>query len=361
MGNFWSHIVLGNTLRDWGIACGIILCLIIVLRITQVFGVRRFKKLATRTKNSFDDFVVLQVHKSIMPCLYVFSVYLGLQYLKFSERITDALKTGILIVVAFFVIKVISGIITYLFEPRVGDTNYVQNHKALRGITLIIKILVWAGGILFIIDNLGYDITAIIAGLGIGGIAIALASQTVLADLFNYFAIFFDKPFEVGDFLVVDDKKGTVEYIGIRTTRVRSLSGEQLVFSNTDLTNSRVHNYKRMIERRVVLTFGVVYETPADKLKKIPGWTKTLIDGIDETRFDRAHFTSFGDSSLNFEVVYFILNADYNSYMDKQQQINLRVMEQFHHEGIQFAFPSRTIYMNLKNTEHLFRPPARVN
>jgi small-conductance mechanosensitive channel len=184
-----------------------------------------------------------------------------------------------------------------------------------------------------------------VAGLGIGGIAIALAAQTILGDLFSYLVIFFDKPFEIGDFIILEDKMGTVEYIGIKTTRIRTLGGEQLICSNTDLTNSRVHNFKRMQERRVVFSFGVVYDTTTTKLKLIPGIIKQAIESLRETRFDRAHFKSFGNSSLDFEVVYYILTPDYNLYMDKQQAINMSIFESFEREQIEFAYPTQTLFL----------------
>jgi small-conductance mechanosensitive channel len=210
---------------------------------------------------------------------------------------------------------------------------------------LLLNIFIWGIGALFLFDNLGYDVTAIIAGLGIGGIAIALAAQNILGDLFNYFVIFFDRPFEIGDFIVVDDKKGNVEHIGIKTTRVKSLSGEQLVFSNSDLTNSRIHNYKRMDRRRIAFTLGVVYETAADQLKAIPGIIKTIIDDQAHATLDRVQFLAYGDYSLKFEVVYFAETADFNVYADIQQDINFKIFDAFKEKGIQFAYPSQTIFL----------------
>jgi len=195
-------------------------------------------------------------------------------------------------------------------------------------------------------DNLGFNISAIVAGLGIGGIAIALAAQAILGDLFSYFVIFFDRPFEVGDFITVQDKVGTVEYTGIKTTRVRALSGEQLVFSNTDLTNSRIHNFKKMQERRVVFKLGVIYQTPASQLEQIPKIVRGIIEKHNDVRFDRGHFATFGDFSLNFEFVYFIIGSDYVKYMDTQQSINLEVYREFENRKIEFAYPTQTLFVN---------------
>jgi small-conductance mechanosensitive channel len=200
--------------------------------------------------------------------------------------------------------------------------------------------------LVFLLDNLGIKISAVVAGLGIGGVAVALAAQAVLADLFSYFVIFFDKPFEIGDFIIVGDKMGSVEYIGIKTTRLRALGGEQLVFSNHDLTNSRVHNYKKMDKRRIVFKVGVVYQTSAEQLKRIPGMIKEIIVAQQDATFDRGHFAAFGDSSLDFEFVYYVAGSDYTKYMDVQQAINLAIFETFEREHIDMAYPTQTLYIN---------------
>jgi len=193
---------------------------------------------------------------------------------------------------------------------------------------------------------MGVDITALIAGLGIGGIAVALALQNVLGDLFASLSIVLDKPFVIGDFIIVDDLLGTVEHIGLKTTRVRSLFGEQLVFSNSDLLNSRIRNYKRMHERRIVFSLGVTYQTPYEKLAAIPDIIREIIELQEQVRFDRAHFKEYGDFALEFEIVYYMLVPDYNAYMDTQQAINLALYERFEKEGISFAYPTQTLYVS---------------
>jgi small-conductance mechanosensitive channel len=209
----------------------------------------------------------------------------------------------------------------------------------------IAKLVLWTAVLLLALDNLGLDITTLVAGLGVGGIAVALALQSVLGDLFASLSIVLDKPFVIGDFIIVGDFLGTVEHIGLKTTRVRSLSGEQLVFSNGDLLSSRIRNYKRMAERRIVFGFGVVYQTPAEQLEAIPGMVREFIESLEKTRFDRAHFKGFGNFSLDFEVVYYVLVPDYNIYMDIQQQINLALYRRFEQDGIEFAYPTQTLYV----------------
>ena len=198
---------------------------------------------------------------------------------------------------------------------------------------------------LLALDQLGFDVTALIAGLGIGGVALALAVQNVLGDVFACAAIALDKPFVVGDFIVVDGLRGTVESVGLKTTRVRSLDGELLVFSNADLLKSRVRNFKRMLERRIQFGIGVTYGTPAGKLRCIPGWLREAVEAEPKARFDRAHFKGYGESSLDFEIVYYVLEPDYNLYMDVQQRLNLAIYERFAAEGVEFAFPTRTLHV----------------
>jgi len=356
MDPFWNKVFLGNTIRDWLIAAGIILVSLIVLRLVQAVLILRIKKFAATTKTSFDDFVIGVIQSSVMPLLYVLSVYFGLQYLTLPARVGKVLHVAIMLVVTFFILRLLTAFVTYAFEKAMrAHQGNQQREKQAKGILLIIRVIIWCLGILFLIDNLGYDITTLVAGLGIGGIAIALAAQTILGDLFSYLVIFFDKPFEIGDFIIVDEKMGSVEYIGIKTTHIRTLNGEQLIFSNTDLTNSRVHNYKRMHERRIVFSFGVTYDTPKEKLELIPQWIRKVVENMEQTRFDRAHFQKFGDSSLDFEVVYYVLSPDYNLYMDKQQHINLKLVELFSQQQIDFAFPTRTLYVT--NTREMQAGP----
>ena len=207
------------------------------------------------------------------------------------------------------------------------------------------KSVLWVTLAVLAVDNLGFDPTTMIAGLGIGGIAIALAMQNVLGDLIASLSIILDKPFEVGDFIVIDDLSGNVERIGLKTTRLRSLSGEQLVLSNNDLLQSRVKNYKRMKERRVLFTLGVVYETSHEKLVKIPQLVREIISGESKASFGRAHFSGYGDFALNYDIVYFVRTPLFDDYMDVQQNINLEIFRKFAEEGIEFAYPTRKVFV----------------
>ena len=237
-----------------------------------------------------------------------------------------------------------------MLEAQVMKLEYGETKlKQIGGIMVVLKIVVWSVGLLVLFSNLGYNVTTILTGLGIGGIAIALAAQNILGDLFNYFVIFFDRPFEVGDFITVDDKKGTVEYIGIKTTRIRSITGEQLIIANSNLTGSRIHNFKRLESRRVVFTIRVVYGMPLEKVKLIPELIKQIVSKPDLVRFDRAHFIRYGDFSIDYEIVFFVNSPDYNIYMDILQQINFDIYEKFAAEKIDFASPTPTLIIDRKD------------
>ncbi|PUU87472.1 MAG: mechanosensitive ion channel protein MscS, partial [Halanaerobium sp.] len=271
--------------------------------------------------------------------------FLAFNELKTSSQIDNFINLILMILSVIFIVLSVLDIITYSLKKYWSKKHRSEEQQKVLSITLfIIKTVVWIIAFLFILDNLNIQITGLITGLGIGGIAIAFAAQNVLTDLFNYFTIFFDKPFDIGDFIIIGDYKGTIEHIGVKTTRIRSLSGEQLIISNTDLVNSRINNYKRMRQRRINFSFGVTYDTPLEKLKKVTGIVEDIIKSIDKTEFDRAHFAEYADSSLLFQVVYYVTDSDYKLYMDIQQQINFKLKENFEELGVSFAFPTQTIH-----------------
>lgn len=347
METIWEWKLIGNTIKDWTIALGIIAIASLLFRLLQSVVVRRLQLIAKRTESTFDDFIVILLRKSIMPFLYILAFYFGMGYLTFPEKTERIIHIALLSATTWFVIKIIVGILGYVFDRFArNNSSDKQAGNQTKGILLLVKIVLWMGGVLFLVDNLGYNITTIVTGLGIGGIAIALAAQAVLADLFSYLVIFFDKPFETGDFILLGDKTGVVEYIGVKTTRLRTLSGEQLIVSNTDLTNSRVHNFKRMEKRRVLFSIGVAYETPVAKLRQIPGMIKTIIERTDGTSFERVHFAGFGDFSLNYEIVFHMLTPDYAQFMEIRQEVFLAIKEQFEKETIEFAYPTQKILVS---------------
>lgn len=223
--------------------------------------------------------------------------------------------------------------------------GHAGDGTAWAALSILTRAVLWAVVALVALDNVGVDVTALVAGLGIGGIAVGLALQSVLGDVFASLAIVLDRPFAIGDFLVVDDVTGTVEHVGIKTTRVRALSGEQIVISNAELLKSRIRNFQRLAERRNVLSFGVLYDTSPDVLARIPDIVREVVEEQPATRLDRAHLCGFGESSIDFELAYYFADSDYNRHMDVQQAVLLALFRRFAALGIGFAFPTRTVHL----------------
>ena len=352
MQKIFNYSIFGNSVYNYVIALGIFIGGIVIVFIFKKYILSRLKRWAESTSTTIDDLLVRAIEKSIIPVFYFGIFYMSLHTLILSPDFKKGLSIAAIILITILIVRTIISAINHGLRTYLKKSNdSEEREKQIKGIRGIVNLAIWAIALVFLLDNLGFKISAVVAGLGIGGIAIALAAQAVLGDLFSYFVIFFDKPFKIGDFIIVGDKVGVVEYTGIKTTRIRALSGEQIVFSNTDLTNSRVHNYKKMERRRVVFKLGVVYQTPSRKLKMIPQIVKEIIENQDDTVFDRGHFASYGDFSLNFEFVYYVTGSDYNKYMDIQQSINLTIFETFEKEEIEFAYPSQTLFVNKVNEE----------
>lgn len=346
-----SRTIFGNSLFEYAGAFVLFVGFTILFKILQVIILRRLASLAKKTKTDIDD-TLIRIVESVRPQFYGFlALFLALQTLSLNVWLERALMAVLLIFAVYQVVKAVGILIDYLGEKKLARERMEEgeadpgSEAAIELIKTIAKALLWIIGFLLVLSNLGIEVTSLIAGLGIGGIAIAFALQAVLGDLFSSFTIYFDKPFKVGDFIVVGDLAGTVEKVGIKTTRLRALQGEEIVLSNADLTSSRIHNYKRMEKRRIVFTLGATYETPVGKLKKIPEIVKKMFEEVANADLDRVHFKSLGDFSLNFEVVYYVLSGDYNEYMDIQQNVNFALMEAFEKEGIEFAYPTQTVYV----------------
>ncbi|HYG20408.1 MAG TPA: mechanosensitive ion channel family protein [Ohtaekwangia sp.] len=347
MDNFLQQEYFGNTVQAYLIAAAIILVGTLLLRLFKRFILSSLQKWAATTEGNIDDVIVQSLERFGIPAAYYLIVYAGLTYLNLSGQTDRVIEVAISVVVTYYILRLLATVILLLLQHNIRKQERGEEKiKQLGGLMIIINIIIWVLGVVFLIDNLGYNVTTIIAGLGIGGIAVALAAQNILGDLFNYFVIFFDRPFEVGDFIIVDDKLGTIEYIGIKTTRIRCLSGEQLIIGNANLTTSRIHNYKRMERRRVVFNFNIDYDTSVEKVRSIPGMVRAIVEQQSPIAFDRVHFNAYGDWSLKFECVYYVLSADYNVYADIQQAINIAMLEAFRQHEIHFAYPVEKIFLN---------------
>ena len=347
MQQIFDHVIFGNTILSYLTALAIFVGGMALVFVFKHYVLRRLKKWAASTDTTIDDLLVSVVQKTFVPVFYFAVLYLALHTLTLSEAFQQGLKTAAILLLTVLVARAVISAINYGIRSHMkGAEASHAGEKQLKGISGLVSFAIWMLALMFMLDNMGVKISAVVAGLGIGGIAVALAAQAVLGDLFSYFVIFFDKPFEIGDFITIDDKLGVVEHVGIKTTRIRALSGEVLVFSNTDLTNSRVHNYKKMERRRVLFKLGVIYQTSAEQLRAIPPMVKAIVEAQEDADFDRGHFASYGDSSLNFEFVYYVTGADYNKYMDIQQAINLDIFDGFAKQKIEFAYPTQTLFVN---------------
>ena len=346
-------VILGNGLARWGEAIGAGILALGLLWLARWLLAARLGALAARTENSWDDLFVLLVRRTRTLTLAVAALWPALAVLAVPDPVREVAR--IITVLAGGLQLAIWGnvLIAHLLEARVARMRAADPASAttLNGVTILARTVLWVVLVLLALDNLGVNISALVAGLGIGGVAIALAIQNILGDLFASLSIVLDKPFVVGDFIVIGELMGTVEHVGLKTTRLRSLSGEQLVFANADLLGSRIRNFKRMSERRVLFTVGVTYQTPSARLSAIPGILREIISADQGVRFDRAHFKSYDDSALTFEIVYYVLDPDYNRYMDTQQRINLEIYRRFEREGIEFAYPTRTVYLRSEPAE----------
>jgi small-conductance mechanosensitive channel len=351
MNNWHRQEYWNNPAQDYLIAVAVIVLGVVVLQVIRSVVLTRFRDFAWNSETDVDDFVFTIIHKSILPLCYMLLIWAALRTLTLSAGFAAALHVAVIVVCVFFIVRFLVAGIEYALTLYLRKKGREQTGNALRGLMIIVRLLLFTFGIIFLLDNLGYNVATVLTGLGIGGIAIALAAQTILGDVFAYFAILFDKPFEVGDFLVVEGQQGTISHIGIKTTRFESLSGEQLAYSNKKLTETWIHNYSRMQKRRAVFGFNLPYDTPVNKLETIPGEVKKIITSQANISIDRVHFVAFQESYLYFEAVYYFLTPDYGAYMDTQQAINLAIMRRFEEIGVSFAFPSTTIS---------FRRPANM-
>ena len=345
--DFLQFNIAGNTLQTWLIGTAIATIVFVLAGVVRGLMMRQLKRLVQSNGTTVTTIILAVVKHTKWLFIFILALYVGTVVIEITASIRSIINTVVIVTLLLqaglwgsAVLRVVSE--QYRQQQMDKDPASVTTLNVLN---FIGKIVLWSLVLLLVLDNLGVNITALVAGLGVGGIAVALAVQTILGDLFASLSIVLDKPFVVGDFLIVGDLLGSVEYVGLKTTRLRSLSGEQLVFSNSDLLSSRIRNYGRMYQRRVVFNLGVTYQTPRDKLIKIPEIVRAAIEQQDKTRFDRSHFKEYGDFALVFESVYYVEGPDYNEYMDIQQAVNLQIHEQFEQQSIEFAYPTQTLFV----------------
>ena len=335
---------------DWTLvasAAGVAALVLALLWLARGVARRQYARLARTEATEVLEIPLLAASRTTLAFMLVVAAYAGLSMYGLEGRLAEW-GSRILTIAIFWQagLWVSTAAVAWLDHRRKVT---LEEDKAVAGsigiIRFVARVVIWGMVLLLTLENLGVDITALVAGLGIGGIAVALALQNVLGDLLASLSITLDRPFVLGDFLIVGDHMGSVENIGIKSTRLRSLTGEQIVMSNADLLSSRVRNYGRMYERRIVFSLGVTYETPREKLKRIPPLLREIVEAEEGVRFDRAHFAKYGDFSLDYEIVYYVQSPDYGRYMDAQQAINFRIHEAFEELGVEFAYPTQTLWI----------------
>jgi small-conductance mechanosensitive channel len=331
-----------NSARAWIMALVAFAVTLAVLMIARKVLINRLAKLSARTTTSVDDFAVDLLRHTHAWFLVFIAIAAALQFVTLpgvEETVVVVVKAVLILQLALWGNELIAFSVRRLGASTVG----AGGQSTVTAMAFVGRVALWSMILLLLLHNFGLEVTALVTGLGVSGIAVALAAQSVLGDLFAAMSIYLDKPFLIGDFIIFDDYMGSVEYVGLRSTRINSLSGEQIIISNSDLLKTRIRNYKRMAERRVVFSINVVYDTPPDVMERIPGMIREAIEAQPNTRFDRSHFVGLDDWALRIETVYYVLSSDYTVYMNIQQAINLTLLRQFEAEGIGFAFPTHTV------------------
>ena len=345
---YLNTVWLGNTLGAWLTALGILAAGVGILVALKILVIGKVFRLASRSANEIDDLLVELLRRTRMSVLIVL-VIAAVVFMVLVVPVPARTFFKFIAVIALFFQGMAwgNGIISFWMQRYAVRRGMTTGPSAatVGALVFLVRIALFVVLLLFALDNLGFAIAPLIMSLGIGGIAVALAVQNILGDLLAALSIILDKPFVVGDFIVIDTHMGTVEHIGLKSTRIRSLTGEQVIIGNADLLKARINNHKRRVERRSVFTIGVTYDMTPARLERIPVIIREAVERQALTRFDRSHFSSYGDSSLNFETVFWVLSPEYNVFTGIQHAINLEIFTRFAEEGIQFAFPTRTLHI----------------
>ncbi len=341
-------LIARNSLWDCISALGILAGALGLLGLLRWFLAQRLGNLYRRTERRRLGLAERLIRRSTTLFLFSLAVLAASIKLSLPPQVTRGVHTFVLLVFLFQVGVWCATALGFWVEKeyrRRLEEKDAEAATTIHGLSVVAKIAIWVLVFLVALQTLGINVTTLLTGLGLVGLAVSLALQNVLSDFFSFIAIAMDKPFLIGDFIVVGQQMGTVEKIGLKTTRIRSLSGEEIVFSNSELVRSQIQNFKRMGERRVSFTFRVVYDTPLELLECIPKVVQEIIEKMPNTRFDRAHFKEFGEFALVFEVVYFLLDPSYHVYMDTQEKINLELMRRLAAMGVKLAYPTQVVLL----------------
>jgi len=342
-----NYTFYGNTVTQVLTAVLVFLVLILVFKRIVFRLIKRVERYASRRQSVFDHQLVkiLKNTQGFFP--YILALYVGLEFIFFEPGARATLDSVFFVVLAYYILRLSQIILHYVAERVFTEKNKNSEvNETMRGVTsLILSTVLWSVGILIVLSNLGINVNSLVASLGIGSIAVALAAQNILTDLFSSFMIYFDRPFEVGDYIVIGEDSGTVKKIGLKTTRIEALKGNELIVPNSMLTSTRIHNFKKMKKRRVVFGFGVVYSTTSAKLKKINQLVEKIFAKEEGAEFFSCVFKEFGESALLYEVIYYANTPDYRTHLNVQQNINLALKSELEKAKIKMAFPTQTIYL----------------
>lgn len=346
--DFWEYFVAGNSLKSYLIALIIFVLVFIVISYGKKILLKSLKKIAEKTNTDYDDFFINVISSLPWYFYWVIYFYIPLLYLNLNPFLHTAIKYIFVAIIGLQLIKLATKVVEYfLGKLFLSKNSKMKDWQTTYNLFLIIsKIFLWIIWIIFILMNVWVEVTPLIASLWVSSVAIAFALQNIIEDIFSSFSIYFDRPFWIGDFITTWSNSWTVDKIWIKSTRIITLQWQELIVSNKELTNSRVENFGRMKKRRIATSIGVVYETPIEKLKKIDWIIRKIFEEkeiLDYVTLDRVHFSKFLDFSLNFDIVYYVMDRDYTIYMDVQEKINFRILEEFEKEWIDFAYPTQVI------------------
>ncbi len=328
---------LGNTVNEYIVAFLIFAGAFLVVHLLQWILVRWLSAVARRTKTDLDD-ILVSLFAHFRPPFYAFvALWLATRTLDIVG-VADIILTSVLTVWVVYQAVTVGGVLVEeLMFKRIAHDRDPTLRSALRLVVGVAKGVLWSFGIILLLSNLGVEVTSLIAGVSIAGIAVAFALQNILADLLSAFVLYFDRPFSVGDSVTVGTNSGTIAYIGLRSTRIRATTGEEVSIPNQDIAKARIQNFKRMKERRVVYTFNLHVETPYEKLAQVPDLLRTIVSETEHVRLDRAHFSGITGAAFVFEVAYFVTSAEHMVYMNAQEQINLEIVKRLEAEGVKFV------------------------
>ena len=344
---FSDTVILGNTPLAYVYAAAAFATTLALLQLGKNFGLVRLQELTSSTATDLADLALALLRKFMFFEYLLAAFFLATRYLERAPAFDSVLNLSLLVVFTYRAVTLIQYLLSYWTQKAVKGRGLSEEAKdsVMYGARVVLSALVWAAAVLFVLDNLGVNITTLVAGLGIGGVAIALAAQTILGDLFNFFVILLDKPFKTGDFIASEGIEGTIEHVGVKSTRIRSLSGEMIIVSNSKLLSAGLRNYNHMTRRRVAFRLAVGYQTPPEKLRRITAIIKEAVTASAAAKFDRSNLAACATSSFDFETVYYITGGDYALYTSTHEEILLRITDSFRAQGVEFAYPTQTVFV----------------